>query len=156
MEDLRQSNEEVIMPSFRKIALLKEVEGPENPGAFEKRVALTPKEVNTLVKTGCKVFVEEGAGAGVGYNDLEYLEAGAEIQTHEQIYSGKDLLIKFKNVSYECIPRIDKGATLFCMAHNASFPVRAQKLLDRNVNVDSFKRESSSANFSAHKTLSIL
>ncbi len=135
MEDLRQSNEEVIMPSFRKIALLKEVEGPENPGAFEKRVALTPKEVNTLVKTGCKVFVEEGAGAGVGYNDLEYLEAGAEIQTHEQIYSGKDLLIKFKNVSYECIPRIDKGATLFCMAHNASFPVRAQKLLDRNVNV---------------------
>ena len=135
MEDLWKFNEEIAMQTFQRIGLLKEVEGPENPGALEKRVALAPNEVRKLVDLGCKVFVEKGAGEGVGFKDAEYLEAGAEIQTHELIYSGKDLLIKFKGVSYDCIPKIDKGATLFCMAHNASFPDRAQKLLDRNVNV---------------------
>ncbi len=123
------------MQTFQRIGLLREVEGPENPGALEKRVALVPSEVQVLVNIGCKVFVEESAGLGVGFSDSEYIEAGAKIETHEQIYSGKDLLIKFKGVAYECIPRIDRGATLFCMAHNASFPERAQKLLDRNINV---------------------
>ncbi|MEE2925025.1 MAG: alanine dehydrogenase [bacterium] len=123
------------MQTFQRIGLLREVEGPENPGAMEKRVALAPTEVQALVKLECRVFVEEGAGLGVGFSDAEYIEAGAEIQTHELIYSDKDLLIKFKGVAYDCISRIDRGATLLCMAHNASFPDRAQKLLDQNVNV---------------------
>ena len=57
---------------FRKlkvIGLAREVESPENPGGLEKRVALTPKDVKPLVKKGLNVFVESGAGDGVGFSD---------------------------------------------------------------------------------------
>ena len=49
MEDLWKFNEEIAMQTFQRIGLLKEVEGPENPGALEKRVALAPDEVRKLV-----------------------------------------------------------------------------------------------------------
>lgn len=123
------------MQGFRNIALLKEIEGPENPGSLEKRVALAPKEIQKLVEDGRKVFVQKGAGEGVGFNDSDYRDAGAKIQPEEEIYSGKDLLIKFKGLSLDSISKIDRGATIFCMAHNASFPERAQLLTNRQINI---------------------
>src|SRR2546427_1734365 len=43
----------------------------------ERRVALVPAAVPTLVKAGCEVVVETGAGSGVGYADTAYTEKGA-------------------------------------------------------------------------------
>ena len=37
---------------FKKIGLGKEIESPENPGAMEERVALTPDDVKKLVDYG--------------------------------------------------------------------------------------------------------
>src|SRR5947209_20240924 len=45
----------------------------------ERRVALVPAAVPTLVKAGCEVVVEAGAGSGVGYADTAYTEKGARI-----------------------------------------------------------------------------
>ena len=50
------------------IALAKETESPENPGALEKRVALIPEHIRLLVEKGLSVFVEMGAGEGIGYS----------------------------------------------------------------------------------------
>ena len=36
-------------PRFSSIALVKEIESPENPGGLEKRVALVPSDVDQLV-----------------------------------------------------------------------------------------------------------
>ena len=80
-------------PKFKTIGLMKEGESPENPGGLEKRVALVPEDVKQLVKKGVSVFVEEGAGLGVGFEDYEYVEAGASLQTGEEILEDKDLLI---------------------------------------------------------------
>ncbi|HIP30253.1 MAG TPA: hypothetical protein EYG93_10145 [Sulfurospirillum arcachonense] len=52
---------------FKNIALVKEVESPENPGGLEKRVALTPRDVGQLTAVGINVFVEYGAGLGVDF-----------------------------------------------------------------------------------------
>ena len=62
---------------FKNIALVKEIESPENPGGLEKRVALTPKDVGQLTDAGINVFVEHGAGLGVDFEDKEYLANGA-------------------------------------------------------------------------------
>ena len=53
------------MSAFKTIAVAKEIESPENPGALEKRVALIPSDVKKLVDHGVRVSVETGAGDGV-------------------------------------------------------------------------------------------
>jgi len=120
---------------FHSVGLAKEVESPENPGALEKRVALIPEDVKTLVDHGVDVYVEHGAGEGVGFSDAAYLEAGAQLQDGDAIYRDKDLIIKFKGPSMASIPLMTPGSTLFCMAHFASFPERAEALRDRRITV---------------------
>jgi len=120
---------------FKIIGLAKERESPENPGSMEKRVALIPDDVKKLTKAGCRIFVEYGAGEGVGFKDKQYVKAGAELQSSQELYAGKDLLIKFKGPAMEDIPLMRRGSTLFCMAHFHSFPERARLLEDHKINV---------------------
>ncbi|MEP1305044.1 MAG: alanine dehydrogenase [Balneola sp.] len=120
---------------YKTIGLAKEIESPENPGALEKRVALIPEDVRKLVDFGCEVFVEFGAGEGVGFSDEEYIEAGATLQDNEELYKGKDLVIKFKGPAMESIPLMEPGSTMFCMAHFSSFPKRAKLLEDSRINI---------------------
>ncbi len=125
----------LIPPYYSSIALVKEIESPENPGGLEKRVALVPEDVGRLVDAGIKVYVEYGAGKGVGFSDDEYLENRAIMQTAEQIYKDKSLIIKFKGPALSSIAEMSEGCTLLCMAHFDSYPDRAQRLQDRRINV---------------------
>jgi len=121
--------------AFQKLALVKEIESLENPGGLDTRVALIPHDVGKLRAVGVKVFVESGAGEGVGFSDEEYLENGATIQSSDQIYKEKDIIVKFKGPALESIPQMKKNCTLLCMAHFNSFPQRAQLLKDHRINV---------------------
>lgn len=123
------------LKDFSSIAVVKEIESPENPGGLERRVALVPKDVGALVQRGIKVFVEFGAGDGVGFSDTEYVEQGANMQSATEIYCDKELIIKFKGPSLASIEEMAKGTTLFCMAHFHSYPDRAKLLQDRQINV---------------------
>ena len=120
---------------FKTLAVARECESPENPGAMEKRVALIPEDVGALVAAGVDVAVETGAGEGVGFSDQEYLDQGARIETAETIYRQKDLVIKFKGPSMESIREMRQGCTLFCMAHFHSYPDRAALLEEQRINV---------------------
>lgn len=120
---------------YKKIGLAKEIESPENPGALEKRVALIPNDVKQLVASGASVEVEEGAGLGVDFTDEEYREAGATIVAHNDLYTDKDLIVKFKGPAMESIPLMKATSTLFCMAHFHSFPDRAALLQKSKINV---------------------
>ena len=120
---------------YCSLALVKEIESPENPGALEKRVALVPSDVGRLVKSGIKVYVEYGAGDGVGFSDDEYLKHHAIMQTADQIYKDKALIIKFKGPALSSIKEMKEGTTLLCMAHFQSYPKRAALLQDRRINV---------------------
>ncbi len=120
---------------FTSIALAKEIESPENPGAMERRVALVPTDVGRLTEAGLKVYVEFGAGEGVGFSDSEYEKNNAIMQTAEQIYRNKEFIIKFKGPSLASIEEMQEGSTLFCMAHFHSYPDRAKLLEDQRINV---------------------
>ena len=95
------------------IALTKETKSPENPEALEKRVALIPEHLKSLVEKGFKVFVEVGSGEGIGYSDLEYQNAGATLQSSEDIYKNKDMVIKFKGPSLKNISKMTSGSIFF-------------------------------------------
>ena len=120
---------------YSSIALVKEIESPENPGGLEKRVALVPSDVGQLVASGIKVYVEVGAGEGVGFSDDEYLKNNAIMQTAEQIYKDKALIIKFKGPALASIEQMTESCSLFCMAHFHSYPDRAKMLQDKRINV---------------------
>ena len=120
---------------YSSIALVKEIESPENPGGLEKRVALVPNDVGQLVQAGIQVYVEIGAGEGVGFSDEAYLQNNAIMQTAEQIYKDKELIIKFKGPALASIEQMSEGCTLLCMAHFHSYPDRAKLLQDKHINV---------------------
>ncbi len=61
----------------------------------EYRVALTPQGARALVEAGHRVTVEREAGAGSGFTDQEYLEAGAELGGASQAWKA-DLVLKVK------------------------------------------------------------
>lgn len=120
---------------FQNIALVKEIESPENPAGLERRVALIPSDIGKLVSYGAKVFVEFDSGENMGFSDSEYIANGAIMQNASEIYLNKDLIIKFKGPSLDSIKEMREGCTLFCMAHFDSFPKRAQMLKDYKINV---------------------
>ncbi len=123
------------MSKYQKIAVVKEIESPENPGGLENRVALIPTDVAKIVNFGAEVFVENGAGEGVGFSDQEYLAAGAILQSGQEIYKDKDLILKFKGPAMQSIIEMKPTTTLFCMAHFHSYPERAKLLQDSQINV---------------------
>ena len=121
--------------TFQRIAVAKEIESPENPGGLEKRVALIPEDVSKLRQTGRNIYVEYGAGEGVGFSDEEYLAVGALLESADDIYRNKDLIIKFKGPAMASVEQMQAGCTLFCMAHFHSFPKRAALLEKCRINV---------------------
>ncbi len=62
----------------------------------EKRVAVTPEGVKTLIeKLGFEVLVESGAGAGASFSDADYESAGAKVLARaEAVWAESDIVLK--------------------------------------------------------------
>jgi NAD(P) transhydrogenase subunit alpha len=58
----------------------------------ERRVALVPNCVPTLLKLGCEVRVEAGAGLLAGFSDAQYAEKGAKVVTRAEAFAADCLL----------------------------------------------------------------
>ena len=54
---------------------------PTEVKVAEKRVAVTPSGVRTLVQGGHKVLIQSGAGLGSSFSDESYLQAGAQMKS---------------------------------------------------------------------------
>ncbi|EYF02540.1 Re/Si-specific NAD(P)(+) transhydrogenase subunit alpha [Chondromyces apiculatus] len=73
------------------VGVLKEVD------PREKRVAGTPASVERLLKMGLRVIVESGAGAGAGFEDAAYAEAGARVvPTAADVWGEADIVVKVR------------------------------------------------------------
>ena len=63
----------------------------------EYRVGLTPESAKELVKHGHEVWIETGAGLGIGASDGEYKAAGAEITDGpEPLFAECEMIVKVK------------------------------------------------------------
>jgi NAD(P) transhydrogenase subunit alpha len=96
---------------------------PKEIAAGETRVALVPEVAERLVKSGLKITVEAGAGAGAHYPDSAYVEAGAEVGDG---FSG-EVVAKVAPPGGEEIGRLGPGSVLvgFLQPLTASDTVRA-------------------------------
>lgn len=97
------------------IGVPKEIKNNEN------RVALTPAGAAELTKRGHVVYVQSGAGFGSGFQDDNYLHAGAKIlPTIEDVYAIAEMIIKVKEPIEREYKLIRKGQILYTYFHFAS------------------------------------
>lgn len=87
----------------------------------EYRVALLPSAAYQLVKRGHQVLVERNAGAGAGYPDEDYAQAGATlVDDHAAIFKQAELIVKVKEPLPSEYPMLRRGQLLFTYLHLAA------------------------------------
>ncbi|MBQ2645000.1 hypothetical protein IJG14_05450, partial [bacterium] len=84
------------MPTTSKRGILKMIIGaPLELKSEERKIALTPSLVQTLISLGHKVLIQKNFGVGAGFIDEKFTQYGAEIiDSSEQIYSQSDIIVK--------------------------------------------------------------
>ncbi len=106
----------------------------------EYRVGLTPDNVLAYVRHGHEVFVETGAGVGAGFEDKEYVEAGAKIlNTPKEVFDTCDMIVKVKEPE-ECEYKyLREGQILYTYLHLAANRPLAETLLKKGVKAVAFE-----------------
>ena len=99
----------------------------------EYRVGLTPAGAHALVRDGQTVLVERGAGAGSGFDDAAYVQAGAALVDAERVFSEPDVVVKVKEPSPSEVGRLRPGQTLFAYLHLAPAPETTAALREADV-----------------------
>ena len=103
---------------------------PKEIKVHEYRVGLVPAGVRELVDSGHAVYVQSGAGAGIGFGDSHYQAAGAIIaQRAEDIFANSELVVKVKEPQLAECRQLRSGQILFTYLHLAADPEQAQALL---------------------------
>lgn len=103
---------------------------PKEIKTLEFRVSVTPDVAKRLKQDGHQIFVESGAGAGVGLADQLYIDAGAEVlATADKVFEAADLIVKVKEPQAVEIARLKPSQTLFTYLHLAADPDQARGLM---------------------------
>ena len=107
------------------IGIPKEIKNNEN------RVGVTPAGIMALVGHGHIVFIQKNAGFQSGFNDEEYIEAGAKIlPTIEEVYEASEMIIKVKEPIESEYKLIKKDQLLFTYFHFASSEPLTKAMID--------------------------
>jgi len=97
------------------IGVLKEIKLEEN------RVCMIPSGVEVLRQNGHTVLVEKNAGAGSGFDDSSYIEAGAEIvNSPQEIYERSDMVMHVKEPQPSEYNLIREDQIVFTYLHLAA------------------------------------
>ncbi|RYF03409.1 MAG: alanine dehydrogenase, partial [Oxalobacteraceae bacterium] len=108
------------------IGVPKEIKNNEN------RVALTPAGVTELRKHGHTVYVQVNAGVSSGFEDAEYIAAGAQmLPTIEEIYGIAEMIMKVKEPIASEYNLIKENQLLFTYFHFASSEELTNAMLEK-------------------------
>lgn len=77
----------------------------------ENRASLVPDSVKKLVRAGADVSIEAGMGAGAGFSDSDYKEAGASINAdRQQLLSSADLVLRLHKPTLDEVDLLKAGS----------------------------------------------
>ena len=97
------------------VGILKEIKSSEN------RVSMTPAGVEVLKHKDQVVLVEKNAGVNSGFDDAEYVRAGAEmIETAAEVFSRSDMVMHVKEPLPSEYGLIRKDQIVFTYLHLAA------------------------------------
>ncbi|HEY4078304.1 MAG TPA: alanine dehydrogenase [Rhizomicrobium sp.] len=101
---------------------------------LEFRVGITPEGVAELTAHGHELFVESGAGAGIGLDDAAYRMAGAKVLPDAaEVFTASELIVKVKEPQPVEIAMLRPHQTLFTYLHLAADPEQARGLMRSGV-----------------------
>jgi alanine dehydrogenase len=100
----------------------------------EYRVGLTPESATELTRHGHAVWIETGAGMGIGADDEQYRAAGAEIvDTPDRIFAECEMVVKVKEPQPAERAQLREGQVLYTYLHLAPDPEQTADLVKSGV-----------------------
>jgi alanine dehydrogenase len=100
----------------------------------EYRVGLAPESVRELTVHGHEVWVETGAGLGIGASDADYVAAGAVIQPDAKtVFDGCEMIVKVKEPQPVECAMLRRGQILYTYLHLAPDPEQTAALIKSGV-----------------------
>ena len=98
-----------------KIGVPKEIKPQEN------RIGLTPDSVKTLVSEGHEVLVENNGGFEAGFDNDQYVKAGAKIiNTAADIFNDAEIIVKVKEPQKVEVDMIRENQIVYTYLHLAA------------------------------------
>jgi alanine dehydrogenase len=106
---------------------------PKEIKVHEYRVGATPAMVRLFVANGHTVLVETHAGTKIGFEDEDYMKAGATIvQDPNDVYQA-EMIIKVKEPQESEFPLLREGQIIFGYFHLAPDPIQTEHLVNSKV-----------------------
>ncbi|MBN9506825.1 MAG: alanine dehydrogenase [Altererythrobacter sp.] len=100
----------------------------------EYRVGLTPESARELQRHGHEVWIETGAGIGIGASDADYQAAGAGIVDEPgPIFAECEMVVKVKEPQPEERAMLREGQILYAYLHLAPDPQQTADLVKSGV-----------------------
>ena len=99
----------------------------------EKRRAIIPCDLE-VIKNKKYIFIESGYGEVWGYSDLDYIKAGVNIASREEVLS-KDIICNPKIGDEDNLDYLKEHQTIFGWIHAAQNRVVTDKLLEKKIKV---------------------
>ena len=107
---------------------------PREIKSHEHRVGLTPESARELVEHGQEVWIESGAGEGIGARDADYERAGALVkQSAREIFAGCEMIVKVKEPQPQERAELREGQILYTYLHLAPDPEQTADLVKSGV-----------------------
>lgn len=107
---------------------------PKEIKAGETRVALTPDSVNMLTNKGLTVTIEAGAGEMSGFEDEQYIQAGAKIaNSPKEVWESSNIIVKVKEPQRSEFEFFREDLVIFSYLHLAVEEELSKQLLKKKV-----------------------
>nr|WP_137677233.1 alanine dehydrogenase [Parerythrobacter lutipelagi] len=107
---------------------------PKEIKNHEYRVGLTPESARELVSRGNEVWIQSGAGLGIGATDEEYVAAGAKIvDGPDPIFAECEMVVKVKEPQAVERAKLRSDQILYTYLHLAPDPEQTEDLVKSGV-----------------------
>ena len=117
-----------------KIGVVKEIKN------HEYRVGLTPPAVKAYISAGHEALVQAGAGEGSGFEDAEYLEAGAKIAAGApEVWESSEMIVKVKEPIEPEYKYLRKDLVLYAYLHLAADRPLTEALINSGTKAVAFE-----------------
>lgn len=105
----------------------------------EHRVSLVPSVVKRLVKQGCQVLIEKGAGAAANFADQQYEEAGAKVVDRDAALAQANLVTVVNRPDDGTLDQLKAGQAILGLLSLAVDHDVAKQLAEKQVTALSFE-----------------
>ncbi|MFY8108096.1 MAG: alanine dehydrogenase [Bacteroidia bacterium] len=113
---------------------------PKETTLQEHRVPLTPSSVQVLVNNGNEVWIESGTGAGAGFSDKDFSEAGAKICFSKEEIFKAHVIVKVEPPTEEEIQLLSPDKLLIsALQHGSKSEKFIRSLMNKKINAFAFE-----------------